>query len=143
MRTSEGPVKRGYEVRDVNARGVTLLALGLSAAVGIAMVLMVVLFDRLAARETRGQQPPISLAGADDALPPEPRLQADPARDLAAMRAAEEALLEGYVWVDREAGIASIPIGEAMERVVADGLPVRDVMPVESGGAAAGQEERP
>ncbi len=144
MRTNEGRGP-GYEVRDVNARGVTILAVALAAVVALAMVLMVVLFDWLAARAARGQQPPISLAGAPDALPPDPRLQADPERDLAAMRSGEQALLDGYAWVDRDAGIVSIPIREAMERVVARGLPVRDAAAPDTespaAGAAAVQEE--
>jgi hypothetical protein len=126
MRTTDGRGGPGYEVRDVNARRVAILTAVLALIIVAAMALMVALFDGLAARATRGQQPPVSLAGAGDALPPEPRLQAFPARDLAAMRAAEQQLLDGYAWVDREAGIVSIPIEEAMERVVARGLPARD-----------------
>jgi len=143
MRTNEGRGGPGYEVRDVNARGVTILAVGLSAIVVVAMALMVVLFDWLAARAARGQQPPLSLAGAPDALPPDPRLQAHPARDLAAMRAEEQATLDGYAWVDREAGIVSIPIQEAMERVVARGLPVRNATAPDAQGTANAAEERP
>lgn len=45
---------------------------------------------------------------------PEPRLQSNPERDLARMRAEERARLEGYGWVDRERGIARIPVTEAM-----------------------------
>ena len=127
MRTSEDPVKPGYEVRDVNARGVTLLALGLAIAVGVALLLMLALFGWLAARSSQGERPLVSLAGPADALPPEPRLQSDPARDLATMRAQEQALLDGYAWVDRDAGIASMPIREAMKLVVARGLPAREV----------------
>jgi len=48
------------------------------------------------------------------AIPPEPRWQSDPAADLAAERARERALLHGYAWVDREAGVARIPIDRAM-----------------------------
>jgi len=59
------------------------------------------------------------VAGADGAggeaprLPPEPRLQTTPARDLAQLRAAEDAWLEGYAWVDEEH--AHVPIERAME----------------------------
>ena len=43
------------------------------------------------------------------AVPPEPRLQSDPTAQLAAQRAREQALLDGYAWVDRNAGIARVP----------------------------------
>ena len=140
MRTNEGRGGPGYEVRDVNARGVGLLTLGLAVAVGAAMVLMVALFGLFSTEASRIQQQPVSLAGAPDAIPPEPRLQSHPARDLDAMRAAEQAMLDGYAWVDRGNGIVSIPIQQAMERVVARGLPVRGAAPVD---APAPEEARP
>jgi hypothetical protein len=49
------------------------------------------------------------------AVPPEPRLQSNPTAQLAAQRAREQALLDGYAWVDRNAGIARIPVGRAMD----------------------------
>jgi cytochrome b561 len=49
------------------------------------------------------------------AIPPEPRLQNDPASDLAAERSREQAQLDGYAWVDRDAGIARIPVDRAMD----------------------------
>lgn len=49
------------------------------------------------------------------AIPTEPRLQSNPAADLAAERAREQALLSRYVWVDRDAGIARIPVDRAMD----------------------------
>jgi hypothetical protein len=42
------------------------------------------------------------------------RLQVDPARDIAAFRAEKQQLLDSYGWVDREHGIARIPIERAM-----------------------------
>jgi hypothetical protein len=57
--------------------------------------------------------------------PPEPRLQAAPEADAAEMRAAEEEFLNSYGWVDEEAGIARIPIEEAMALIAERGLPVR------------------
>lgn len=49
------------------------------------------------------------------ASPPAPRLQPDPARDLAALRRREQERLAGYGWVDRERGVAHIPIERAMQ----------------------------
>lgn len=46
-----------------------------------------------------------------------PPLQADPQADLAALRARWDRRLNGYGWVDREAGIVHIPIERAMARV--------------------------
>jgi hypothetical protein len=46
-------------------------------------------------------------------------LQVQPQTDLERMRATEEAILNSYGWVDREAGIVRIPIDRAMEVLAA------------------------
>ena len=78
--------------------------------------------------------------------PPGPLLQPDPTRDMVQLRAAEDAALTSYGWVDRANGTVRIPIAEAMDRVAAQGLgshpatiaPATPVMAAEakpSGGA--------
>ena len=49
------------------------------------------------------------------AIPSGPRLQSDPAVDLAAERRREQAQLNGYAWVDRDKGVARIPIDRAID----------------------------
>lgn len=44
-----------------------------------------------------------------------PMLQISPPKDLAALRAREDRLLHGTEWIDREKGLARIPIEKAME----------------------------
>ncbi len=58
-------------------------------------------------------------------MSPEPDLQVASSRDYQEMRAAEEAQLHSYRWVDREAGIAAIPIERAMEILAGRGLPAQ------------------
>jgi hypothetical protein len=58
--------------------------------------------------------------------PPEPRLQADPAGDLRARRAEEDAELKSCAWVDRSRGVIRLPIERAMSLVLLRGLPTRD-----------------
>jgi hypothetical protein len=68
---------------------------------------------------------PSALSGPSDAprlLTAQPRLQIDPAADLAALRAAQQRILAGYGWVDRGRGVARIPIGQAMRDIAADGI---------------------
>ncbi|GEP09047.1 hypothetical protein [Methylobacterium gnaphalii] len=48
---------------------------------------------------------------------PAPRLQQSPAADLAAFLKDQRARLAGYAWLDREKGIARMPIEEAMRRL--------------------------
>ena len=53
-------------------------------------------------------------------LPPAPREQVYPITDYQRYRAAEQAKLEAYAWVDRTGGIVQIPIERAMALVARD-----------------------
>ena len=54
---------------------------------------------------------------------PQPRLIVKPGATFADLRAAEDAELNSYGWVDRNAGIARIPIDRAMQLILEHGLP--------------------
>jgi hypothetical protein len=56
---------------------------------------------------------------------PEPRLQPVPGQELRDIRAQEDAILEGYGWVDQAAGVVRIPVERAMEILAQKGLPAR------------------
>jgi hypothetical protein len=63
--------------------------------------------------------------------PPEPRLEQDPLAPRLRIRASEDAILASYGWVDRNAGVARIPIARAMDLLVERALPVtKPVAPV-------------
>ncbi|MBO0737531.1 MAG: hypothetical protein J2P48_13315 [Alphaproteobacteria bacterium] len=54
--------------------------------------------------------------------PPQPRLQTNPAEDLAKFRHEKEKPLNGYYWVDRKNGIVHIPIEQAMRKLAEQGI---------------------
>jgi hypothetical protein len=56
---------------------------------------------------------------------PPPRLQTNPALDLAQYEAAQQSKLNTYGWIDKPAGIIHIPIVRAMELILERGLPTR------------------
>jgi hypothetical protein len=85
--------------------GLTLLSL-------LAMWLMFRGFTRQA--ERRDPAPSPIQAANQRRLPPAPNLQTTPEKDLATVRAEEEARLGSYGWVDESQGIAHIPIARAM-----------------------------
>ena len=62
---------------------------------------------------------PVLTAGEQSArpIPPQPRLQPDPAVDIAAERALQRSRLDGYMWMDPEHTVARIPITRAMALV--------------------------
>ncbi len=54
---------------------------------------------------------------------PQPALQASPRDDMDAFRATELQTLNSAGWIDRERGVAHIPIDAAMRLVARDGIP--------------------
>ncbi|MGH7404661.1 MAG: hypothetical protein ACREJA_02105 [Candidatus Methylomirabilales bacterium] len=118
-----GPNRPGHETRDIAIRPIVIFLAGVFAMLTAILLLMGLLFHTFATREARRDVPPSPLATRRP--PPEPRLQVDPARELAAMRAAEDALLHSTDWVDRGAGIVRIPIDRAITLLAQRGLPAR------------------
>ena len=55
-------------------------------------------------------------------IPPEPRLQVNPAEDWQTYRRVQQETLNGYGWASREQGRAHVPIEEAMKAVAEEGL---------------------
>jgi hypothetical protein len=60
-------------------------------------------------------------------LPPEPRLQRFPKQFVKDLKAAEQAQITSYGWVDQTNGLVRIPIDEAIDAVAKAGLPSRPV----------------
>lgn len=115
-----------HETSDVNIRAILGFGAGLIAVAFVVHVAIWLLFTFFAAREARRVAPQFPLAaGQEHRLPPEPRLQTNPRQDLLDMRAAEDAILGTYGWMDKPAGIVRIPIGEAVKITLERGLPTR------------------
>jgi hypothetical protein len=116
-----------HEESDVNVRAI--LGFG-GALLAVALVVHLFLFWLQGFYATRTERAETTLypmaAGQQDQLPPQPRLQENPQQELQDLRAKQEALLTGYGWVNKEAGIARIPIEDAMRIVVERGLPSRE-----------------
>ncbi len=116
----------GYEKQDVRFRSLLIAGAIFIVSWVLAFLLAWFVFRYLVLREARLSPPPNVLEqmyGRE--APPEPRLQSDPRKDLLQMRAEQDALLNTYGWVDRQAGIVHIPIGRAMELLAQRGLPSR------------------
>lgn len=117
-----------HEGRDVQIKPLVMLGIGLIVVTVGVLVLMDWTFDVLSARRAQQDVPPSPLA--ETSLPfPEPRLQIAPAQELRNLRAAEDAVLSSYDWVDRANGIVRIPIERAIDLLVERGLPARDINP--------------
>jgi hypothetical protein len=104
----------GHERRDVRASTVVKWGAGVFALVIFTVAAMWLLLLRLQAREERVSEPASPLASYGPRKPPQPRLQTHPHEDIEKLRERERAQLEGYGWVDRDAGTVHIPIERAM-----------------------------
>jgi len=111
-----------YERKDVDVRALFIIAFLLllsGIAIFIVVALMMNYFKVHEPAVTAGQ-PNIPVTRARDF--PQPRLLTKPGASLAELRAAEDADLNSYGWMDRNAGIARIPIDRAMQLLLARGL---------------------
>ena len=122
---SHGPAAAmGYEISDFRAKGIFWFVVGLLLLIVITGYLMVLLMDVWAnVYPTRLARPRASSPSSA----PAPRLETYPAGDLQRVRQREDSILNAYGWIDRQAGVAHIPIERAMELTVQRGLPVRTV----------------
>ncbi len=118
--TKPGP---GYETRDASISGLVKFAIGLFVLLVVALWAMRGLFHYFGVKQTLG--PPASPFADTRPLPPGPRLQVAPAKDWQQLRGSENEILNGYGWVDKQAGVVRIPIRRAMDLLAQRGPPAR------------------
>jgi len=107
----------GYERSDASPRLVALASAGLVVLLVALMSGMYGLFGLLRDARRAGADTDAPFAMRQPA-PPEPRLQVDPAAELARLRDYERGMLNEYRWVDREEGLVAIPIDRAIDLLV-------------------------
>jgi hypothetical protein len=120
----------GYEVRDANVKGLLGFGVAMAIVLFIITVAMIGVFRYYAHTQNLG--PTASPFENSRTIPPLPRLQAAPHTDILEYWDSEQKALHSYGWVDRQKGIAHIPIDEAMRMVVQRGLPARAASPPSS-----------
>jgi hypothetical protein len=129
----------GHETTDAKIRPLILFSIGLVLLSVATFFGMRAMFVSLSEGERASDAPRHPLA-ADMEIPPEPRLEPMPGYDmpplgpdgerpfatsgLAAHRRQEQATLDTYGWIDRQAGIVRVPITRAIELTLTDGLPI-------------------
>jgi hypothetical protein len=116
-----------YEHTDIDTAVGYKFALWLTVAMAISVAIVYGTFwffeGRQQSTDALTQRYP--LAAGREKAPPVPNLQTQPFQDVYLLRKGEAAKLESYGWVDKEGGIARIPIDRAMELTIQRGLPAR------------------
>jgi hypothetical protein len=119
-----GPPAAGEFDRELDVKSVGLFGAGLALVMLVVLASLWILLVHWKGTPAAGGPRPSPLAEANARrLPPEPRLQSDPVKDMTALRARETAALTTYGWVDRQAGVARIPIDRAIDLLLENGLP--------------------
>lgn len=112
--------------REIGVRAIVRFGVGLAMLAVVSGWVSWWVFDRLRRDEERRDSPPSPVVQREGAPHvPEPRLQTTPEQDLAAMRAEERVVLEGYAWVDRGRALARVPVELSMDILLQQGLPTR------------------
>ncbi len=119
------PEPAGYERRDAVAWATIRAGLYILATMFLTAAVLVPLF-RFFGRREKAEQRPAATVLRPSARPPEPafpRLVTSEPAVLAEFRAQEDTLLTSWGWVEKDRGIARMPIDAAMKIVAARGLP--------------------
>ncbi len=118
-----------FEQRDVRVSGVLKFLAFLGFALGVSYLICLGVYNLATSRAARSDPPPpVVRQGAPAAKPPEPRLQgvpghdSDPQQDLREKLAADRQALEETRWVDEKAGVAQIPVEDAMKIIAEKGF---------------------
>jgi hypothetical protein len=121
-----------FEERDIKVGTIYwyLFALGVATAAALVISIFILRFtSNLAASSDTPPPPSREALGKDRSMPPEPRLQgvpghqSDPQKDLRQKLQTDNAANEKLQWIDKNAGIAQIPVEDAMKIIAEKGLP--------------------
>ena len=122
-----------FEGRDIKAGSIYgyLLALGVATVVALLICVYVLRLTANFMASSDTAPPPSREALGKDfrTMPPEPRLQgvpgheSDPQKDLREKLQADTEANEKFEWIDKNSGIAQIPVKEAMKIIAEKGLP--------------------
>ena len=103
-----------HETRDISLRAAVMGGVVIGIVVGGLVILADVLFPQKSL--DRLLRPPFPIIA-------EPALQSDPPADMAAFHTREMAIMNSFGWTDRPRGIGHIPIDQAMQETLRDGIP--------------------
>ena len=123
-----------FEPRDIDIATIARYLVYLAITIAIALVICVPILSVLTKYVAEQDAPMPAVRAAmtqeqrdQDQMPPLPRLQgmpaskADPQQDLREKMAADAQANETLAWIDKEKGIAQIPVAEAMKIIAETG----------------------
>ena len=124
-RVSQEAVQAGHETREAPIWPVIVGGAVLVTVLGMVLITATRLQAGWVGRPLTLSPPPGRATPVPPAPPPEPRVEEIPSAQLRDFRAAEDTILKGTAWVDRQAGTARIPIDRAIDMLAEHPLPAR------------------
>lgn len=106
-------IEAGYELSDLGPKNIAIFALVLAVVVVFVVFVTYAMVQHFHSVQAVGR-PVTSYPQGREPIA-RPRFWVDAAEQLKAMRAEEDKVLHSYGWVDKQNGIARIPIERAME----------------------------
>jgi hypothetical protein len=130
----------GYEKTDAQAGPTYRAGLYILGVMFLTALVLVPMYRFLSRRETAQQERAATVLRPDGAAPAAafPRLVTSEPAVLAEFRAQEDAFLASWGWVEKDKGIARMPVDAAMKIVAERGLPsfpAPEASPSPAGGA--------
>ncbi len=127
-----------FETRDVSTSPILKFLVYLGIAIVLSYGLTLVVYRGLTRYwQSTYTPPPPSRGDAPATMPPEPMLQGmpghltDPQTDMRDKVKADAEANNQLLWIDKNSGIAQIPVSEAMKLIAQKGLPAVPVAPAE------------
>lgn len=113
---------RTHEHRDADVISLGMVAVVLLLVLGVCLLVCWGILHRFNRDRAAAEPPRLQMAEQATQFPA-PRLLTQPGSELRELRRADQASLNTHGWVDREAGVARIPIRRAMQLLLERGLP--------------------
>jgi hypothetical protein len=127
----EVSLAREFEQRDLSNRMLGFSLVGLAVLTVGAILVMALYLGAYRSSAARNAAPPLPV-GPAETTPPEPRLENTPAEIRTAYEANLETLMNSYLWLERDASVARIPVERAKAIVAREGLPIDLGVPAET-----------
>ncbi len=123
----EESLRRKHETTDADAKRVLIAGVGFLGIMVVGLLLSWAVYHVVKGRTSNPNAPATTFEEPNSTNPPpRPWLQASPRDTLLMVLRAEDSVLTSYGWVNKEAGIAHVPIERAIEMVAAKGFPYRE-----------------
>ena len=120
-------IKRGHETSDADFKNIMVTGAGLLAVMVAGLVISFVAYKVfMGYSEDPGASPGTFVTGEQLPALQMPSLQASPRDTLMMIRKAEDSVLTGYGWTNRDSGLVRVPIDRAKHITLEKGLPQRE-----------------